>query len=169
MTSLENNHVLFSLNSAWSLDVCSLLCGSCAVPGVKMESVYIYSPFVSARRSGLVECLSYWHTCCVSNGSTETQKRWISGPVWHVCMSSDAYSATCWRCTVHDSLRFNELMFRLDFTVNKQTVVHSNKTIHLHLYIFFLPLDKWFVLLMWFLIMAPNGEFNPGFYNVRLS
>lgn len=45
---------------------------SCAL---KMESGYIYSVFIRARHGGLVERCSYWHTCCFSNGSTETQWR----------------------------------------------------------------------------------------------
>lgn len=86
--------------------------GSCALLRVKMESIYIYSVFIRGRLSGLVECLSYWHTCCVSSGSTETQ--------WH-CMAachaaplcvytpSAANSPTCWLYGVCDSLWFDEM------------------------------------------------------------
>lgn len=50
---------------------------NCMLLRVKMESIYIYSVFIWGRHSGLVECLSYWHTCCVSNGFTETQWHWL--------------------------------------------------------------------------------------------
>lgn len=77
----------------------------------KWKSIYIYSVFMWGRQSGSVECLSYWHTCCVSNGSTETQWHWLCEAVCHaapVCvyLPSAADSVTCWLYNVDDSLWF---------------------------------------------------------------
>lgn len=72
--------------------------GSCAPLRVKMESIYIYSVFMWGRRSGLVECLSYWHTCCVSNGSTETQWRGLGGAACHSAPLCVYMPSACWFC-----------------------------------------------------------------------
>lgn len=68
---------------------------SCAV-WVKMESGYIYSVFMWGRHSGLVECLSYWHTCCVPSGSTDTQWQWLGGTLCgtFICL----YALGCYFC-----------------------------------------------------------------------
>lgn len=60
--------------------------GSCALLRVKMESIYIYSVFIWGRHGGLVECLSYWHTCCVSSESTESQWLWLGKAVFHAAL-----------------------------------------------------------------------------------
>lgn len=73
---------------------------SCAVPTVKMESGYIYSMFIRARHSGLAECLSYWHTCCFSNGSAETQWQGFMQLLSVSICPWAVNSATCWLYSV---------------------------------------------------------------------
>lgn len=53
--------------------VCAFSCSNCAVLTVKMESIYICSAFAGGSPGGLVECLSYWHTCCGCSEPTDTK------------------------------------------------------------------------------------------------
>ena len=110
------------------------LYGSCAALRVKIESIYIYSVFIWGRHSRSVECLSYWHTCCVSSWSTETQWHWLFKPVCHATLfwgyiPLDANSVTRWRWNVIDSLCFNEITFQIDFRFQVLILLIDN---HLH-------------------------------------
>lgn len=72
----------------WVITECLPFICCCALLRVKMESVYICSVFIWGRHNGFVECLSYWHTCCVSSGLPGTQ-----------CSGSDSsFSRALCRC-----------------------------------------------------------------------
>ena len=125
--------------------------GSCRTSlRVKMESIYIYSVFMWGRHGGLVECLSYWHTCCVSNGSTETQWHWLGAAVCHVAplcvyMPSAANSVTCWHYSVGDSLWFHQMKSQTESCVFDALCRITDSSIiylHLTLCLFFCP-ERW--------------------------